>query len=345
MLSIIIMHISTWIYLSLYIFPNNKNIYTGDLGRMVYKKDSIYMRPSHLAHNIYTLKKKHLSYKDLNKSTKINIITIGDSFSNAAMQGINPYYQDFIATYSNINVLNIPLFTPMNEIIYILDNSTLLDELHPKSLILESVQRECIDRFAQDYDIHKVVSKEKVISKLLQYHNPYENKDIDLTFRYARNINAITNNLQFLVNKYTIYNRVMISKLNQEFFSVKDSTTLLSYLGDIYQLEKVNSKTIAKVNQFMNNLARILKKKGIKLYFMPVVNKYDLYSRYIVNNPYPKSIFFEELRKLPKEYTLIDTKAILAKELNKGEKDIFYADDTHWTPKAAKAIFKRISFE
>lgn len=78
---------------------------------------------------------------------------------------------------------------------------------------------------------------------------------------------------------------------------------------------------------------------------MPCVDKYNLYSNYIINNPYPRSIFFEELRKLPKRYHLIDTKAILTEEVRKGEKDVFYADDTHWSWKASKKVFETIKFE
>ena len=78
---------------------------------------------------------------------------------------------------------------------------------------------------------------------------------------------------------------------------------------------------------------------------MPVVDKYNLYSKYIVSNIYPQSIFFEELRKLPKEYNLIDTKAILAQEIEKSKKDIFYVDDTHWNYKASEVIFNIVNFE
>jgi len=102
---------------------------------------------------------------------------------------------------------------------------------------------------------------------------------------------------------------------------------------------------IDKLNNNLNALSKILKKKNIKLYFMPAVDKYNLYSKYIVNNTYPQSIFFEELRKLPKEYTFIDTKTILLEELKKGVKDIYHSDDTHWSYKASEAIFKKVKFE
>ena len=54
----------------------------------------------------YTLPKKHL-YKDNFNNHKVDILTIGDSFSRGGGAGENSYYQDFIATELDVNVLNI----------------------------------------------------------------------------------------------------------------------------------------------------------------------------------------------------------------------------------------------
>lgn len=78
---------------------------------------------------------------------------------------------------------------------------------------------------------------------------------------------------------------------------------------------------------------------------MPAVDKYNLYSKFIINNPYQNSVFFEKLRVLDKKYILIDTKAILLKELKKGTKDLYYPDDTHWSFKAPEIIFRKFKFK
>ena len=87
-----------------------------------------------------------------------------------------------------------------------------------------------------------------------------------------------------------------------------------------------------------------MRAKGISLYFMPCVDKYTLYNDYIPDNPYPRSILFEVLRELPRNYELIDSKKILREALANGEKDVFYSDDTHWSRKASKRIFERVEF-
>lgn len=77
---------------------------------------------------------------------------------------------------------------------------------------------------------------------------------------------------------------------------------------------------------------------------MPVVDKYNLYSDYIENNKYPSSEFFEKYDKLQKRYYYINTKDILKDKVRHGEKEIFCADDTHWSWKAIESIFNESTF-
>jgi hypothetical protein len=133
--------------------------------------------------------------------------------------------------------------------------------------------------------------------------------------------------------------------MKKDFFTTKDSNTLLFHKEDVQNIGLSNKETIKVLNNNFNKLAYKLKAKGIKLYFMPAVDKYNLYEPYIKENIYPKSQFFELLRELPKEYELIDTKAILSNELKKGVKNLYYPDDTHWSYKASSMIFKKVKFE
>jgi len=95
------------------------------------------------------------------------------------------------------------------------------------------------------------------------------------------------------------------------------------YYADLEEISKHTEEHIIKVNENLNHLQSLLNKRGIQLYFMPCVSKYDLYSSYIVNNPYSESRYFEYLREMERFYTLIDTKAILSNALKRGEKDLF----------------------
>ena len=100
----------------------------------------------------------------------------------------------------------------------------------------------------------------------------------------------------------------------------------------------------AKINSNLNQLALLLQQRGIKLYFMPVVDKYELYADYILGNRYGRSDFFEQMRTQNKKYSFIDTKYLLGDLLRNGVKDVYYVDDTHWSWKASNAIFTSVKF-
>lgn len=77
-----------------------------------------------------SLEKLHIKQNEY-EGQNIDFITIGDSFSQGASGGLNPYYQDYIATLYNKNVLNIEAFKESKnyiETIYSLLNSGELEK-------------------------------------------------------------------------------------------------------------------------------------------------------------------------------------------------------------------------
>lgn len=88
----------------------------------------------------------------------------------------------------------------------------------------------------------------------------------------------------------------------------------------------------------------LLDRSGIKLYFMPMVDKYDLYYDHILDKKYGKSNFFELLRGESKQYIFIDTKKILSELIKSGAKDVYFSDDTHMSTMALKEIIDNMEF-
>ena len=97
-------------------------------------------------------------------------------------------------------------------------------------------------------------------------------------------------------------------------FSSEIQDELLVLRDDVKNASLSNKGNITIINDNFNTLSIILKKLDIKLIFMPVVDKYDLYHEYIVGK-YPKNNFFPLIRPLTKKYIFVDTKAILKKQL------------------------------
>ena len=330
---IIPFHTITWLTNTQYIFDNKKNIYVGDLGRLSYSRSSLYPRETKT-----TLEKKHRNYIDYKPT---DVITIGDSFSHGRARGNNPYYQDFIATKYNLDVLNI---APSNlgyiETVLMLNNSGELDKLQPKAIILESVERKAIERFSNkiNWDIQA------------KQGDLFVKKNINIDVPKVSMIN--NNNYKSWLYRilYNFYDNALFSKvykvdLEEDFFICDDASMLLFYYSDLDGITKANKSNIIKLNNNLNKLNSILKNKGIKLYFMPAVDKYNVYSKYVTNKKYKKSVFFELLRTMPKDYMLIDTKLILRKLTDQKVLNVFYPDDTHWSGKASNEITNKLNFK
>jgi hypothetical protein len=248
-------------------------------------------------------------------------------------------------------VLHIPQYKKIDKIrtISILNNNGYLDRVKPRYVLIEYSEKLCFNDFPDTIDFNESIS-EKDLERydLMKYDQEPETagkKLVNMDFFSEANYKLVRNSILYHFSDNAYDNKVYKATLNQQFFTVPNSDTLLFYYADIKNRKKFNIENIAKLNSFLNSLSDRLKAKGIKLYFMPCVDKYNLYSKYIINNKYPEGSFFEELRKLPKRYGFIDTKEILRNELEKGVKDLYHADDTHWSWQASKTIFETVTFQ
>ncbi len=326
------------------VYPDTADTTIGDLARMSYSVDIIQERE-----NITDLEKLHL-YQNQYNYENIDMVTIGDSFSNGGAGGKNRYYQDYISTIYNKKVLNLNIQNYKNylEIIAFFANSGYLEKIGARYVLIESVQREALVRFARN-DLNLAIKTDKNLETI--FRNSMETYNIEKLHNLKPsiinnlNLNAFIYNIKYYIKGYGKLNSsVYIEKLNKDLFTSKSSSKLAFYHEDIKKLSLETKENIELLNHNFNNLADILESKGIKLIFMPAVDKYNLYRPYIISNNYSESIFFEYLSTLDKKYIFINTKEILSKNLENSEKDIFYADDTHWSYKASINIIESEAF-
>ncbi|HJV65056.1 MAG TPA: hypothetical protein VJ550_04930 [Geomonas sp.] len=313
----------------------------GDLRRMGYISSSKVSRKEEV-----DLPRKHVEREEY-KGGPVDVVTIGDSFSNGGGHGHNPYYQDYIASCSGVNVLNIPEYKKIDKVstVSLLNNNGYLDRIRPKAVVIECAVKGCLIDLPERYDFDKTVSEQELSHQpVVDFHLAPVNDHslVKLTFFSEANWKLIRNRIFYRFSDHAYWSPVYRAKLKQPLFSVKEADTLLFYEADVKNRKAINPQNLAKLNDGLNQLADRLSQKGIELYFMPCVDKYDLYRDYLVRPKYDENPFFDELRSLPKRYRLIDTKAILKQELDKGVKDIYFADDTHWNWKASEAIFSRV---
>jgi hypothetical protein len=311
----------------------------GDLARMGYLPNSKLLRT-----NSFDLPLRHIEDTEY-QGQPIRVMTVGDSFSNGGGGGKNRYYQDYIASINQCNVLNMEPYQSQNflELVITLIHNGYLDKVRPKYLIFSASEKFCIEKYTLGIDLTRNTDSRE-LATLARMGYAATGKGPAATFVNEGNLKFILNSLFYQVSDRAYFSKTFVRELWAPLFTSKDQRKLLFYRDDITKIPLSTPQLVSVLNDNLNTVADLLRKKGIQFYFMPCVDKYNLYSDFIVNNPYPRSTFFEELRKLPKRYTMIDTKALLLSELKRGEKDIFYPDDTHWSWKASKKIFETVRF-
>lgn len=279
------------------------------------------------------------------KNKKFKIMTIGDSFSDQKGEGyINALTHDFSVLYVDRYLSNNQVQTLIN-----LLNGDFFDHYELEYVILENVQRQAIDNIESLNFSSKTMLSE--IDSLIQDNQMQQSKastkrESNLPKLFSKNTLEfpLHHMYRFYTDKNYLANELVYNlELDTNAFFSNQSNKLLFYFYDLISVEKNNAfKNVVKLDSTLNEIQTKLSEKGIQLIYLPCPDKYDLYYDHISDKTnFPKPLFFEHLRKLKKDYIYIDSKAILSKHL-KTSKDIYYYDDTHWSPVATKFIAKEI---
>lgn len=326
-----------WEFFTKNILQINNGYNIGDMARIGYITNLTHPRKIEA-----TLKKLHFEPENYDFS-KVDILTLGDSFSTGNAGGLNRYYQDYLATTLNINVLNIKKFRELNEIetLSLLANSGFLKNIGVKYVLYESTQRRAVERLTKNINFKTYVTQNEIKEFYNFGNGNIKNTSLDIpsiSFINNGNFKFVLYNILYNFSPNGFISKVYQATIDKNLFSIAPYNKFLFYYKDLKTIKYNTKENINLSNKTLNSLAKILNKQDIKLIFMPAVSKYDLYSKYIPNNPYPKDQFFDLFREVTKEYIFVDTKKILAQKLEEGEKDLFYCDDTHWSYKTSNIL-------
>lgn len=317
--------------------------YVGNLARIGYISDYIDKRKQEV-----TLPRTHKQLAEW-QGEPVDILTIGDSFSYAKGLGKNPSYQDFLTNDHNLSVLHMITEDKISfQEIIALTNSGFFDIVKPKYLLLESIQNLTIKRFAKTFDFGERGSLPAFRKKYLPKSHRHKHRDIfksseTIAFMNEGNLKFALFSFGRLVSPNAFVSRIYDVELTRSLFSVGDGKRLLFMRDSLEEQERYTPNRLSRINANLNRLQQLLADHGIKLLFMVAPDKYELYHPYIKENPFPTTPYFERFRKMEKAYTFIDSEKILREKIAAGEKDIYYADDSHWTAKAGEAVSTEIS--
>lgn len=329
------------------ILTRKGGVFTGDLTRMGYISHLIQPRENHT-----DLPKHHLEIEGYDYDPQVDMVTIGDSFSQGMGFGYNRFYQDHFASAFGWNILNVMQHEKTRnymETIVLLANSGFLKKCGTRYVLIESAVRKIVDRHTGNVNYDLTMPLEEVEA----FYGIGDKERVRKDNEALPSSGFINNgNFKYILYKvlYNFDERAFMSRthkveLSKELFTAGSGRELLFLHKSFDAMGRRHTPEILQeVNDNLNQLGEFLQKKhGITLIFMPAPSKYDLYSSYIVDNKHGEDPFFKIMRSFKdKKYLFVDTKAILLKELERGVKDVYFCDDTHWTHRAPEAITKAL---
>ncbi len=311
----------------------------GDLNRL--GKISVEKNYRDIFKSDFKTEKKYMEISDVDLKTtgRIDILVVGDSFSRQKNYG----YQNYLACMSGREVVNIDNLgynaitdDPVRMLCF-LAAGDLFDKIKIRYVILQNVERAIVKR-GGDIDAKTNVSLNELND--LYYNRQKIKEKTDSApglgiFQDAADYFLFS--ILYKFNDRAYFSQVYKEELTEKIFSIKKNE-LLFYYEDVKNIKYSTKEAVDALNEKLNVLSEKLRSKGVKLIVLPSPDKYDLYCGYIKNNILPVNHFFENMKNKNKGYIYLDTKDILIAHIKEGEKDIYFADDTHWSPAAAKII-------
>ena len=307
-------------YVTIYVSPRA----TGDLGHLALipfdcKDDD-------------TGEMKELLFKTLNHSDSLrsihaDVLTVGDSFSKMGRLG----YQNYLAA-QGVSVVNCSreLYeNPFQYAYHILDEK-LVDSTNFSVLVVQVGERDLVSR-SWEFDVDKVDMYE------LHPESPSQGN--------SRNPNtwSLLRARDFLMYRLC-WSPVYKVTLDKDYFNNQEPRSLYFYSADITNGLSIDETSEQKVQDVYQILTRKAEECGIAIRLMFPVDKYDIYQDHIVDNPYPRKTIIEDVRRIFGDTPhILLCKDLLTPLIEKGEKDVFLFDDSHWSRKGSAAVGKELS--
>ena len=329
--------VATVLYISLYVSPRM----SGDIGRLAcipfgFEYDQM------LEQNAL----KETFFKTINRPTELKgvqttVLTVGDSFSQMGRIG----YQNYMGQ-QGLDVVNMhlePHNSPLQEAYNILDRG-LIDSTTVKYLIVENVERD-FELNVQSFRVSDLAPT-TIPEPVEEVEAPVEKAEAPgsstkWSVERARNL---------ILFKTGYKSPVYTATLHNDLFTCDEPRSLYFYHEDIDQGVSLNPTIEQKVREVWQQLCQKASERGIHLILMIAIDKYDAYQKQIVDNPFAQKTICEDIERIigPNSQLLMSKQYILPL-IEKGEKDVFMFNDSHWSYKAsaimASELMKRMKQE
>lgn len=308
-------------YLNLYIRPQA----TGDLGRLAFV-----MVGEDYGQRIEQNEMKEKLFSNVRetedlRNIHVNVLTIGDSFSQQEHAGYQNYMPQEGLTVANTRrgLYDNPIQYAWNIL-----EAGVIDSTNIDVMVVEVGERDLSLRI-NNFSIDKV-----------EVDEPYSPDDGEEENVYDIRQWSLLRTRDFLMYRYAGRNPVYDVELNRDFFDSREPRRLYFYCADVLNGMTIEASIRPKIKEVFDLLTKKAHERGFALILMVPVDKYDLYQDYIVNNPYdhPKRINEKVRELLGDRPEVMLCKFTLQPLLENGEKDVFLFDNSHWSYKGSQAV-------
>jgi hypothetical protein len=290
----------------------------------------------------YSLRKKYTLFSelDIDKQADYTVLTIGDSFSEQDSLG----YKNYLANENNISVLHVDGILsrrkPIQTLVGLI-NGDFFDSIHVEYVVLQSVERHFVERCV-NIDFKTSFQKDSLVNELniltTKKQGIASAKQNSYLFSQATLLYPLVNMLYYYTPK-PIFSKTYKAQSSSKTLFTGEPDNILFYRDDIDNLKFTNdTKKIEISNQVINEINDRLSIKNIRLILLICPDKYDLYYPYIENSYiFKEPVFFNHFNQLNKKYLFTSLEDAFYEHENI-IKDVYYYDDTHWSPIGAKIV-------
>jgi hypothetical protein len=279
---------------------------------------------------------KEIKYTALTKAKRgsYDVMTIGDSFSE---QGSGAYNNYLANDHSVLHVNRFISRNPFQTLIE-MSNSDFFDHYPVRYVVLENVERHMFDH-TKSLNMEQQLSVTSLDSMIAAPRPKGENYQYRFFSRLTLTFPIYHFPRYFFEKNYLSNEDVYNYDLTSDTLFSTGSNKLFFYHQDVSCMRKNNELAeCQKMNDVLNTISAKLAKRGIQLIFLPAPNKLDIYYDHIAQKTdFARPLFFDHFKSFEKNYIYIDSRSILS-DLMTRTKDVYYFDDTHWSPYAAEAI-------
>lgn len=302
--------------IALVYFISISNDITGDIGRI---GQIIFSKEYRSQDKFNNLPMVSIDWCDTSNLKSNSVLFMGDSFTALT------FYPDYLT-----NILQI------SSAKFFADNTASPEETFialcnanietPKVIFLESVERFFISRLCDLDFSSNILPKASVLSDV-SVSKQVKEKQTDFSTFYKNQI----------IDNHAI---LKVSLRDSLFTCTRKENELYFYN---YDLVCPNEEQIQTAISKLDSLFMLARERNICLFYVIAADKYDVYQEFAIDNTFPKKEVLEKFVEFESNPCFVNTKTVLMEKARQGVKDLYYADDTHWSPIGAQIVAEEIA--